>query len=49
LVPFDEYDSASVRKKWPDARPAIDAYLEDKHIEDMKPLFGEKRLVRRMG
>jgi len=48
LVVFDEYDSPSARKKWPDAKPAIDAYLEDKHVEDLKTLFGEKRVIRRM-
>jgi hypothetical protein len=48
LVPFDEYDQASVRKKWPDPRPAIDTCLEDKPIGNMKTLFGEKGAVRRM-
>jgi len=47
LVLFDEYESPSVRKKWPDAKPAIDAYLENKRIEDMKTLFGEQRLIRK--
>ena len=47
LVLFDEYDSVPVRKKWPDAKPAIDTYLGDKHIEDVKTLFGEKRVVRK--
>ena len=48
LVLFDEYDSPPVRKKWPDAKPAIDAYLKDEHFEDMKTLFGEQRLVRKL-
>lgn len=47
LVLFDEYDSPSVREKWPDAKPAIDSYLADKSVEDLMTLFGEKRVVRK--
>ena len=49
MVVFDEYDSPSAREKWPDAKPAIDTYLEGRHFEDLKTLFGEKRVIRRTG
>jgi len=48
VIIFDEYDSPKDLEKWPDAKPAIDAFFEDKHFDVLDFPYLTRRLVKRL-
>lgn len=45
IVIFDEYDEPKALEKWPDAKPAIDAFLADKNFEKIASPSLTRRMI----
>lgn len=48
VITFDEYDAPKDLEKWPEAKPAIDDFFNDKKFEVVSPGYIQKYAIRKL-